>query len=189
MSLFSTMQARALAYDGGFDGGNRISCGTYALYYLLGLEHKRVGLPQIAGVLNTGDERGNSLRELLGAGRSLGLELKAVLIQPTDPFPAGPLIAHLRFSEHGHFVVLRRLGSSGTLVQVLDGIGEPEVREELELRALPEWTGVALVPERPNWLLRIAGTAALVSGLALAAPILLPRLRHKRQGSLSEQPV
>jgi hypothetical protein len=75
----------------------------------------------------------------------------------------------MNWQPSGHFIVIRPVGHSGTLVQILDPNRAPYVIEADQLHTLPGWTGIALVPDRPNWPLRIAAISTLLAGLALLA--------------------
>jgi hypothetical protein len=81
--------------------------------------------------------------------------------------------------RHGHYVVLRPVGHTGKLVQVLDPNEEPVVLDAARLYASPEWTGLALVPARPNWTARVVGTI----GAAALAVLGVARLARRRRGA------
>ncbi len=59
------------------------------------------------------------------------------------------------------------MGHSGKLIQIIDSTGEPIVMDAVNLYASPRWTGLALMPVRPNWPFRIALGGLAVSGLTL----------------------
>jgi hypothetical protein len=103
------------------------------------------------------------------AARGWGLPLRGVRLDLASERLRSPALVHLAEPVHGHFVVIRPVGRSGTLVQVLDPNRAPYVMERSELVKLPGWTGLALVPERPVEWTRVAGVALLVAGLGLAA--------------------
>ena len=67
----------------------------------------------------------------------------------------------LKSGPEGHFIVVRPVGHTGRLVQVLDGELNPNVGDAEWLFASPSWTGLALVPHRTNYLaLAAAGVSA-----------------------------
>ena len=64
----------------------------------------------------------------------------------------------MKRTQHGHFLVIRPVGHTGKLVQIVDSLQSPEVIDKSVLLASPEWTGLALVPGRISW------TPVLVGG-------------------------
>jgi hypothetical protein len=78
------------------------------------------------------------------------------------------MIVFLKRPQHGHFQVVRPVGHTGKLAQVIDASSSPEIVDRLAMFTSPEWTGIALVPDRgPGWTFRIA--FGLGGGIALSA--------------------
>lgn len=140
-------------------------CGPMALALLLRLEGFPGDARSIASHLPPRDPRGFSMLELREAAGPLGLKLTGVEIGRGDPTPDRPILALLDKKPDGHFVVVRPVGRTGKLVQVIDPVGRLEVLDASALYASPDWTGLALIPTRPNWPLRVgfgAGVGALL---------------------------
>lgn len=159
--------------------GAYYDCGAKSLSILLRLEGRPTDLSRLEDGLPAPTPRGYSMRELREAARACGLRLLGVRLPRGDRAPDRPAIVFLKRGPHGHYVVIRPVGHTGKLVQVLDPNREPEVMDASRLYASPEWTGLALVPRRPNWPLRVAGAVLVVSTLVVAGSWLVPRLRRR----------
>lgn len=129
------------------DPGSAVDCGTSSLYTLLKLEGKDIPLDVLLGRVPGGARPSHSLAELRDCALAFGLRLRGVRLPIGAGFPDRPVLAYLNLEPHGHFVVVQRVGRSGTLVQVLDPGLEPEVMDANALRSLPGWSGIGLVPE------------------------------------------
>ena len=58
--------------------------------------------------------------------KTFGLALDGVRLGPGDPTPGRPAIVFVRDEDKGsHFAVIRPVGSTGTMVQVIDPPGVP----------------------------------------------------------------
>ncbi len=82
-----------------------------------------------------------------------------------------PWIVHLKQSGHGHFLVVRPVGHSGRLVQVIDPPSLPEVVDVDALLARSDWTGLGLTPERLPWAVLLSWLAVLIATLPLLAKL------------------
>jgi hypothetical protein len=122
---------------------------------------------------------GYSMKQLRAAAAARGLRLSGVRLSKDIGRLGAPALLHFQRQQHGHFVVVLPVGHSGKLVQVLDGERPAVVVYAAEVSHMPGWTGLALVPERPNWLAWAAGGIALASGLALAAMLMRQWLRPR----------
>ena len=125
-------------------------CGTQSLYLLLRLEKIGVKLADLESTLAPMSETGHSMSELRDAGVKLGLRVRGIRLSEVSPNFDRPLLARLNRDPHGHFVVVRGVGHSGRLVQVLDPNLEPRIMEVSDLLKSPEWTGYVLVPIRTS---------------------------------------
>ncbi len=163
-------------------------CGAIALYHLLALEDKPTELDRLEDRLSGPKPKKRSLQELRDCAKFFGLELKGVLLPKTGLAPETVALVHLKRKPDGHFVVIRPVGHSGTFVQVFDGLRSPVIVDAKALYNSPEWTGFALIPDRPNWPARIAVGLAVASALALAATLLAPRLRDARRNRPAPMP-
>ena len=112
-----------------------------------------------------------------------------------DRAPDRPAIAFLERDGHGHYAVVRPVGHSGKLVQIIDAAeGDPIVMDATDLYALRQWTGLALVPRRPNWPFRVAAGAAAIACFSLIAilfvrPILSRRIGGRRSVVVVQPPI
>jgi Peptidase C39 family len=145
-------------------------CGTLALYTLLQLEHVPIELSDIEAQLPPPSPSGYSMEELREGGRRCGLTLIGARMFESHRQPDRPLLAFLERGPHHHFTVVRPVGHTGSLVQVLDLDREPEILDAAKLYASSDWTGLVLIPDRSHGLLRnsLAIAAVLSLGLSLA---------------------
>lgn len=142
-------------------------CGTLSLQTLLHIEGRPTSLRRLESILPTPSPRGYSMRELQDAGRARGLNLVGALLSKDTRSINRPMIMYLKQGAHGHFIVVRPVGSSGSLVQILDPNLRPDVIDKADLFAAREWSGLVLMPSRPNWPLRIGwalGACSLAVG-------------------------
>jgi hypothetical protein len=86
------------------------------------------------------------------------------------------MLTYFQRDNHGHFAVVRPVGHSGNLVQVIDPFEEPRVLDEKTLREADGWTGFVLVPYRPPWKSWLIVATTLLLGTALIAPALRKRV-------------
>lgn len=133
----------------------RLDCGVLALHTLLALEGRETTLGTIEAALPPSPVGGYSLAQLQDAARTCGLSLDGLQLARGKRAPDRPALLHLKRGPHGHFVVVRPVGHSGQLVQVLDVAEEPFVTDAAEISASPEWTGLALVPRRRAWVTQV----------------------------------
>ncbi len=170
--LFS-VAAGAFADDNRSESGaGAWDCGTYALYHLLHLEGLSHRLDQVRSALDTpAATGGHTLKELRQAAGRLGLSLDAIAIPKSFPAIDRPGLAFVKSGPEGHFLVIRPVGHTGRLIQLLDGERPPVVVDWDRLFASPSWTGLVLVPRRPNNFRR----ALLFCGIGC---ITLALLRH-----------
>lgn len=133
------------------------SCGVKALYALLRSEGFRPRVTGVARTLPAERPDGYSMKELRDAASALGLRLDGVLLEKTGAALDAPMLVFLRRGTHGHYAVVRPVGHTGKLVQVVDGDETPEVMDKTDLLLSDEWTGIALVRHRPVWGVWVAG--------------------------------
>ena len=130
---------------------NSGDCGPVALYALFRLEGRPTSIEAIAARLPKPRPESHSMRQLRDASRSLGLILDgAYLGKDTGPIDR-PMIVFLKVDREGHFLVIRPVGHTGKLVQVIDANQPTRVMEKAELIASDQWTGLVLAPRRANW--------------------------------------
>ncbi len=151
------------------DERTRLDCGANALYLLLHLEGRPVTVEQLLSKLPPHRPDGYSMAELAATSRALGLELEGVRFAKGDPNPDRPAIAFIENARGGHFTMLRPVGSTGSMVQVVDPPSPPWVTDYDRLFVDGLWTGRILTP-RPPWYspARASGRLAM-AGVILAA--------------------
>jgi hypothetical protein len=139
----------------GADRLSAVNCGSLSLLVMLRLEGRSVEPTIALSSLPTAQPEGFSLLELQDASRALGLELAAVQL-PKDTCIDRPILMFLSRENHGHYVVVRPVGHTGTLVQVIDPITQSTVIDVKSLFASSQWTGIGLAPYRASWTRRFA---------------------------------
>jgi Peptidase C39 family len=170
--------------DAGAEGQLENDCGLLALYTLMRIHGRGVGLAEIQKHLGPPGQGGVSMRALLDASEVLGLPLSAVRYEPGTPVRE-PALIFLSRAGRGHFMVVRPVGNSGELLQVSDGLAAPYVMEARKLYQLPYWHGLALVKRRSRlFTLRNCVFAALSLGIVASYLTIRSWLnRQARHGS------
>ena len=120
------------------------------------------------------------MAELRDAARSFGLTLTGVKFSQSSRAPDRPALVFLKQDDHGHFLIVRPVGHSGKLIQIIDSVGDPIVVDAVNLYASPQWTGLVLIPVRPHWPLRVAFGMLTISGLAFVVLLGANRYRAVR---------
>jgi hypothetical protein len=161
---------------------NTFDCGTIALHNLLSLEGRATHIEKLGALLPVIGAKGHSMAELRDAARACGLVLIGVRLRKRNHAPDRPALVYLQREDHGHFLVVRPVGHSGRLIQVIDLIGDPVVMDATDLYASNQWTGLALVPVRPNWPLRIAAGLMIIFGCSLVLLLATVRYRAAKVG-------
>ena len=155
-----------------------VDCGTMSLAALLTLEGHPAEPDLLLACLPPTSSAGPSLAELRDAAGTLGFHLRGVRLQRDERAIDRPMIVFLQRAGHGHYQVVRPVGHTGKLAQVIDPNWPPYIVDKSALLAAPEWTGIVLIPDRwPGWPTRVAWGLA---GGAIAAVViwiatLLPR--------------
>lgn len=168
------------------DPANPPSCGATALTLLCRLEGLRPDLSAVAARLPSGSDESCALSELRAAAKALCLPTRAVRLGRGDWPLDRPALIHLARGPKGHFVVIRPVGHTGKLVQVLDGLDQVEVTDFDRLVDRPSWTGAALVPTRRDRWVRdrvILGLTLLAGPLALWWSLRASSKRERRGGT------
>ncbi len=153
-------------------------CGAKALYQMLRLEGRPVELSRLIELLGPSTSEGRSFLSLRRAAGECGLNLEAVALSKSQSSLNGPALAFIRGENEGHFLVVRPVGHTGRLVQILDGDNDPSVIDVESLRASPAWTGLILIPKRTNWPAVVSVVVFLASTLALALRLIIHRSRR-----------
>jgi len=165
----------------------RYDCGTLALHALLAVEGRPAPLDTLKLRLGAGAPNGHSMAELRHAAGAFGVALTGVTLARSGRAPDRPALVFVRRGDHGHFLVIRPVGHSGRLIQVIDADTDPIVMEAAEFCASPQWTGLALVPRRRAWAYPVAAGvlvgASSVCGLYMLGRLRRPRYRHATANS------
>lgn len=156
-----------------------IDCGPAALLALGAVEGRPIDYDRIAARLPR-RRQGHSMKELRDVARSFGLKLEGRYIGKDAGLIDRPMLAFIKDkgAKIEHFLVVRPVGHTSKLVQVIDSIEPPRVMERAELVASYQWTGVVLAPTRTDWA--VVGGSGL---LALAGLLgLLGLITRRRRG-------
>ncbi len=140
-------------------------CGPLALYALLKLEGRTTDPDQVLSRFPPPRPGGYSMKELRDAARALGLGLDGVFLGKDGAAIDRPVIAFLKVEGRGHFLVVRPVGHSGRLVQVIDSNQPPHVMDRTDLVGSGQWTGLVLAPTRTS------PTALIVAGVVVASVV------------------
>jgi ABC-type bacteriocin/lantibiotic exporter with double-glycine peptidase domain len=140
----------------------------------------------VESTLGRRHEAGYSLAELAQASQALGLTLDGVQVDSGNIPLTRPAIGYFRGPFGGHYAVLRPVGVTGTMVQVIDPPNVPRVMDYQRLLSDNSWTGRLLTPRdrRAWWSGRIAWFAA---GVFLVSAI-VGLVRHHRSRSKTGSP-
>ena len=145
----------------------------YALYTLLKLEGHPCDLRAIEAALPPPRVEGYNMRELKYAAQRCGLSVDGVRLPRDESALDCSAIMFVRCNGHGHYFVVRPVGHTGKLVEIIDSGRNLDVVDYSALRARSEWAGLALIPYRFNLYAWIAGTfAAPFLALSLACRII-----------------
>lgn len=153
-------------------------CGVYALFVLFEIQGRPVTLEALDRALPPRHPEGYSMAELARASRALGLTLTGSRFDRGDAPLDGPAIAFVKEERAGHFVVLRPVGTTGTMVQVIDPPYAPRVVDVASLIGSAVWTGRVLTVDRPRSLGKVAYPVSAATGLVLLA--IVARRRGRR---------
>ncbi len=168
----------ALTASGGAAGSTptiTLDCGENALFVLLNMEGRPVDLDELERALPPRRKEGYSMAELAACSAALGLPLDGVRFDKGDGALTRPAIAFFKSAQGGHFAVLRPVGTTGTMVQVIDPSRASQIVDYTQILSAKSWTGRILIA-RDAWvaqnkiplLIALAGCILLVAGFARA---------------------
>lgn len=163
-----------------------MECGKLALYQLFKIENQQVSWEAVVSQLGEPPKDGHSMKELCDAARGLGLELAGVKWEMTKVPLDRPAIFFVKRRGSGHFFVVRPVGLSRKMVQILDGVRSPEVMDVADLEAIPGWTGLALLPTRTNWIKTITAVLLICVVIVTFVCIRVSGDRASKTGFLAE---
>ncbi|MGC8643672.1 MAG: cysteine peptidase family C39 domain-containing protein [Isosphaeraceae bacterium] len=130
-------------------GQTRLDCGVNALFVLLHFEGHPVPYDRLESALPPRRPDGYSMAELSAAARALGLPLDGVKFVKGDKPLDRPAIALFQNARGDHFAVLRPVGTTGTMVQVIDPPHVPAIMDYDRILGSKGWTGRILLPSPP----------------------------------------
>jgi ABC-type bacteriocin/lantibiotic exporter with double-glycine peptidase domain len=154
----------------------KLDCGVNALFVLFRLEGRPVTLDLLESALPRRHPDGYSMAQLAAAARSLGLVLDGVRLAKLDKPLTRPAIAFLKDGKAGHFAVLRPVGTTGTMVQVIDPPSAPWIADYDRLLSAKAWTGRVLVVREASTIRNALPLLSLVTALILLVAGLSYRL-------------
>jgi|GEM_PF-6261486 len=125
-----------------------MSCGPVALTTLLHLEGRRVASNSVNAQFP--DRPRHSMAELRQVAHRFGMELRGVRLDESNWPLDRPALVLFERRGSGHFAILRSVGHSNKLAQVIDPNHEVSVLDVERIFASPSWTGAALIPTRPR---------------------------------------
>ena len=165
---------RRNASAAGPDETTTLDCGVNALFVLVRLEGRPVTVDRVLSALPPRHPRGYSMAELVAAARSLGLGLEGVQFYKGSRALDRPAIAFVKDARGGHYAVLRPVGTTGKMVQVLDPPQVPWIADYEKVFSAKSWTGRILIRRDP-WIVRnaiplltaLAGCGVLVASFTL----------------------
>ncbi len=157
-------------------------CGVSSLYILLDLTGRRVELKDLYEALPPRHEDGYSLLELRNASRRCGLDLWGGRLS-RDHLPLDrPVIAYYNVPgrQLGHYVVLVPVGTTGTMVEMIDPPYHPRIVDYTAV--MPAGSSLRILYPLEFWETRVfvaAGVGAFLV-LVLAAISLFLRRQTRR---------
>ncbi len=125
-------------------------CGIVSLYHMLTMSGINVDMIDLERSLPDPRSDGYSLQELIDCAKANRFSLMGIQLPGTDLAPQKQAIVFMDRKTHGHYIVIRPVGRSNRLVQVLDADGQPTIVDYEILRNKPDWTGIALVEKKVN---------------------------------------
>jgi len=162
----------------------KLDCGVNALFILLHLEGRPVTLDRVESVLPPRRPDGYSMAELSAAARSFGMNLEGVHFGKGDRALDRPAIVFLKDAKGGHFAALRPVGTTGTMVQVIDPPHFPWITDYDRLFAARPWTGRILLRRDP-WHVRYAMPLVLAG---VAVPVVSFSVWRRKRSSKPTAP-
>jgi ABC-type bacteriocin/lantibiotic exporter with double-glycine peptidase domain len=129
----------------------KLDCGVNVLFILLRLEGRSIEFDRLESALAPRNPAGSSMAELAGASASLGLTLDGIRFDKDSQPLAKPAIAFFKDSRGGHFAVLRPVGTTGRMIQVINPPYVPFIADRDQVVAQKAWTGRVLV-SRDSWI-------------------------------------
>ncbi len=150
-------------------------CGVLAIHTLSKLMGRPIELDLLRRHLPPTPPGGYSMKELRDAAGTCGLGLVGVRLTKDERSIDRPMVLYLDRGEHGHFLVVRPIGHTGKLVQMIDSVSPPVVLDKTALLNTREWTDLALIPDGGDWSGRSIFRNSAVLALLFCSAWLLAR--------------
>jgi hypothetical protein len=170
---------------------DRVTCAVEALYLYLQTVSREVPLRKLASEFSPPNRGGHSMYEIARVARRHGVGLTGIALKGRSRTLREPMIAYLKRSDHSHFVVLRPIGTSGELVQVLDPSGGIRSVDYDAFQKIAGWTGMVLVRTKPSLFLRATPwlISSVVGVLVARGVVAMVRRRGLARGAGSETTI
>ena len=127
-----------------------------SLYLLLRLNGRPTELEVLESRLPAPTPEGFSMLDLRKAAKSCGLELAAYSLGRGERPPDRAFLAFVKVGGHGHYLVVRKCGHTGKMIQVIDPSRGVAVMDASELFNSHDWTGLLLLPRPMIWPYQLA---------------------------------
>ncbi len=182
----ATLAHAPVASAAGPGESNKIDCGANALFVMARLEGRPVTLDRLISALPPRHHQGYSMAEMVVAAQSLGLGLEGVRLGRFDRPLDRPAIAFIKDARGGHYAVLRPVGATGTMVQVIDPPLPPLISDYEQVFSTKTWTSQILI-RRDSWIARNSTLVlTALGGCVLLVASFTRRLRTATKGSFSD---
>lgn len=122
-------------------------CGLNSLFILLELNGKHVDLNRLRQQLPPQSKKGYSFLELSDAAKALGHRVKGISLEENERMPRDPAIVFLSDRKNGHFVVVKPVEGSDSLIQIYDAPAPTRIVNADIFQSDPHWTGRLLLME------------------------------------------
>lgn len=156
------------------DDTSGYDCGVRALYTMFRLEGRPKDLAEIAAVLPPPQLNGHAMRDLQRAAGRLGMPLTGLRLNSTPASLDRLMLLFLDEGDHGHYVIGRPVGYTGTLFQIIDSNQPTYVIDKADLVAARMWTGFVLV-DSGSIGMSFGIKACLLGALGVAVPLSMRR--------------
>ena len=162
--------------------GGSADCGTIATYLYLALIGEEKSLEVIKGKLPAMPTNGYSFQELSVAMRECGVAVKGVKWNSGSVVIDEPILTLLEEGGHGHFVVMRPIGSFGRQLQVIDGLAAPYLIDKSTLSNSSKWSRLALCRVKPTRGLLVLAWCLVFTSVIVS--VVLVRMKATAAGSM-----
>ncbi len=169
------------------------SCGPVSLYLFLRLNGLKVSYDDVVAGFGSHHKIGATLADMKQAAGNCGLAVECVRVRAL-PDVRRSIIAYLNPGDRtnaGHYIVVRPIGETGTMVQVISPPSMPRARDRSDLCADPAWTGIVIVPANRTSRVPsvLVGVIAVGGVLGVMATVRSSAFRRLALGLLSKSRI